>query len=215
MEVILNVSHITRHDTEQNWSDKNPILLKGEQGFVTEGTHAKMHKTGDGVTNWNDLEFDKAVANGGNADTVGGFTVESNVPADLKAPVQSDWNESDSSSLAHILNKPTKLSQFENDSDFVTMEDLATYATQKWVIEQGFVTTEYVDGLIGLAETNLAKVVSIETEFTPDPYVPLVPEVGSDDYATQQWVIDKGYATIVYVNSLIGASLETLSNLVV
>lgn len=215
MEVILNVSHITRHDTEQNWADKNPILLKGEQGFVTEGTHAKMHKTGDGVTNWNDLEFDKAVANGGNADTVGGFTVESNVPADLKVPVQSDWNESDSSSLAHILNKPTKLSQFENDSDFVTMEDLATYATQKWVIEQGFATIEYVDGLIGLAETNLAKVVSIETEFTPDPYVPLVPEVGSDDYATQQWVIDKGYATIVYVNGLIGTSLETLSNLVV
>lgn len=215
MEVILNVSHITRHDTEQNWADKNPILLKGEQGFVTEGTHAKMHKTGDGVTNWNDLEFDKAVANGGNADTVGGFTVESNVPADLKAPVQSDWNEADSSSLAHILNKPTKLSQFENDSDFVTMEDLATYATQKWVIEQGFVTTEYVDGLIGLAQTNLAKVVSIETEFTPDPYVPLVPEIGSDDYATQQWVIDRGYATIVYVNSLIGTSLETLSNLVV
>lgn len=215
MEVILNVSHITRHDTEQNWADKNPILLKGEQGFVTEGTHAKMHKTGDGVTNWNDLEFDKAVANGGNADTVGGFTVESNVPADLKVPVQSNWNESDSSSLAHILNKPTKLSQFENDSDFVTMEDLATYATQQWVIEQGFATIEYVDGLIGLAQTNLSNVVSIETEFTPDPYVPLVPEVGSDDYATQQWVIDKGYATIVYVNSLIGTSLETLSNLVV
>ena len=215
MEVILNVSHITRHDTEQNWSDKNPILLKGEQGFVTEGTYAKMHKTGDGVTNWNNLEFDKAVANGGNADTVGGFTVESNVPANLKVPVQSNWNESDSSSLAHILNRPTKLSQFENDPNFVTMEDLVTYATQKWVIEQGFVTTEYVDGLIGLAETNLAKVVSIETEFTPDPYVPLVPEVGSDDYATQQWVIDKGYATIVYVNGLIGTSLETLSNLVV
>ena len=215
MEVILNVSHIIRHDTEQNWADKNPILLKGEQGFVTEGKHEKMHKTGDGVTNWNDLEFDKAVANGGNADTVGGFTVESNVPADLKIPIQSDWDEADSSSLAHILNKPTKLSQFENDPNFVTMEDLVTYATQKWVIEQGFVTTEYVDGLIGLAETNLAKVVSIETEFTPDPYVPLVPEVGSDDYATQQWVIDKGYATIVYVNGLIGTSLETLSNLVV
>lgn len=215
MEIILNVSHITRHDTEQNWADKNPILLKGEQGFVTEGIHAKMHKTGDGVTNWNDLEFDKAVANGGNADTVGGFTVESNVPADLKVPVQSDWDEADSSSLAHILNKPTKLSQFENDPNFVTMEDLVTYATQKWVIEQGFVTSEYVDGLIGLAETNLAKVVSIKTEFTPDPYVPLVPEVGSDDYATQQWVIDRGYATIVYVNSLIGTSLDTLSKLVV
>ena len=129
--------------------------------------------------------------------------------------VQSNWSETNTSSDAFILNKPTKLSQFENDPSFITMENLVNYATQKWVIDQGFATIEYVDGLIGLAETNLSKVVSIETEFTPDPYVPLVPEVGSDDYATQQWVIDKGYATIVYVNSLIGTSLETLSNLVV
>ena len=159
MEVILNVSHITRHDTEQNWADKNPILLKGEQGFVTEGTHAKMHKTGDGVTNWNDLEFDKAVANGGNADTVGGFTVKSNVPADLKVPVQSDWNESDSSSLAHILNKPTKLSQFENDPNFVTMEDLATNKKKKWVIDRGYATIVYVNSLIGTSLDTLSKLV--------------------------------------------------------
>ncbi len=34
--------------------------------------------------------------------------------------VQSDWNESSSSGDAYIKNKPTKLSQFSNDKDFVT-----------------------------------------------------------------------------------------------
>ena len=121
MEVILNVSHITRHDTEQNWADKNPILLKGEQGFITEGTHAKMHKTGDGVTNWNDLEFDKAVANGGNADTVGGFTVESNVPADL---------EVDNFVTYEIL----------NSKNYLTLEELEN---------KEYATINYVDTKIG------------------------------------------------------------------
>ena len=93
LEITLNVSHITRHDTEQNWTNKNPILLKGEQGYVTDGTHAKMHKTGDGVTNWNDLNFDKALANGGNADTVGGFTVKSNVPENLEYNLENKVNK--------------------------------------------------------------------------------------------------------------------------
>lgn len=93
LDVTLNVSHIIRHDTEQNWTNKNPILLKGEQGYVTDGTHAKMHKTGDGVTNWNDLNFDKAIANGGNADTVGGFTVKSDVPENLEYNLENKVNK--------------------------------------------------------------------------------------------------------------------------
>ena len=93
LEITLNVSHITRHDTEQNWTNKNPILLKGEQGYVTDGTHAKMHKTGDGVTNWNDLNFDKALADGGNADTVGGFTVKSDVPENLEYNLENKVNK--------------------------------------------------------------------------------------------------------------------------
>ena len=75
MEIKLDVSLITRNDSEQNWSDKNPILSTGERGVVTSGEHAGMSKTGDGVTNWNNLGWDKAIANGGNADTVGGKTI--------------------------------------------------------------------------------------------------------------------------------------------
>ena len=72
MEIRLNVVHINRNDTEQNWTEKNPVLLSGETGYITSGEHAGMSKTGDGSTMWNDLPFDKAIANGGNSDSVGG-----------------------------------------------------------------------------------------------------------------------------------------------
>lgn len=47
-----------------------------------------------------------------------------NKPTIPSAPVQSNWGESDSSSLAYIQNKPTRLSQFENDTHFCTLIDV-------------------------------------------------------------------------------------------
>ena len=44
--------------------------------------------------------------------------------------VQSDWNETDNTSDAYIQNKPTKLSDFDNDLNFVATSTLtSTYAT--------------------------------------------------------------------------------------
>ena len=71
MDVILSdVKYLVRRDTEENWKNKNPILLNGEIGYVTSGTHAEMCKIGNGATVWKDLPFHKAIANGGNSDTV-------------------------------------------------------------------------------------------------------------------------------------------------
>lgn len=47
-----------------------------------------------------------------------------NKPTIPSAPVQSNWSESDSSSLAYIQNKPTALSQFENDTHYCTLIDV-------------------------------------------------------------------------------------------
>ena len=89
MDISLDVSLITRNDTEQNWTSKNPILSAGERGFVTSGTHAGMSKTGDGTNKWTNLNWDKAVSNGGNADTVGGYTVSSDVPSNLSVTLNN------------------------------------------------------------------------------------------------------------------------------
>lgn len=45
-----------RRDTAANWAAANPILSDGEQGRDTTN---KKTKTGDGLTTWNLLEFDK------------------------------------------------------------------------------------------------------------------------------------------------------------
>lgn len=50
----INVKLKQRIDTESNWSSKNPVLLKGEQGLV-EGS--SKYKIGDGTTAWNSLPY--------------------------------------------------------------------------------------------------------------------------------------------------------------
>ena len=70
MDINLDISLVIRNDTEENWNSRNPVLLMGEKGCVTLGEHAGMSKTGNGVDNWSNLQWDKAVANGGNSDTI-------------------------------------------------------------------------------------------------------------------------------------------------
>lgn len=48
-----------RRDTAANWATANPILADGEQGYDKT---AKKHKTGDGVTAWATLGWDKVDA---------------------------------------------------------------------------------------------------------------------------------------------------------
>ncbi|MBO5089449.1 MAG: hypothetical protein J6C27_00850 [Clostridia bacterium] len=46
-----------RSDTLTNWNEKNPILLSGEFGVVTDGNETDKVKIGDGVTPWNELSW--------------------------------------------------------------------------------------------------------------------------------------------------------------
>lgn len=92
MNITLKVRQKKRTDTEQNWGTKNPILLLGETGYISSGEHAGMSKTGDGTTNWSNLPYDKAVAVGGNADTVGGHTVGADIPSDFQQTLDNLGN---------------------------------------------------------------------------------------------------------------------------
>lgn len=53
--------------------------------------------------------------------------ISGEIPA---AQVQSDWNEDNENQPDFIKNKPTKLSEFENDSEFITREDIPDVPTQ-------------------------------------------------------------------------------------
>lgn len=51
VEIITRI--ITRNDTEQNWRNENPVLLKGEFGIEIDTNKIKI---GDGTTPWNLLK---------------------------------------------------------------------------------------------------------------------------------------------------------------
>lgn len=53
-DIIINAKHQQRHDTEANWTSKDPVLLDGEMGFVT-GT--QKYKIGDGTSKWSALAY--------------------------------------------------------------------------------------------------------------------------------------------------------------
>lgn len=54
----LNTRIVIRNDTAENWTTKNPILLKSEFGVELGDTPADNKlKIGDGVTAWNDLAY--------------------------------------------------------------------------------------------------------------------------------------------------------------
>lgn len=43
-----------RNDTAITWASANPILAQGEVGIEND---TKLIKVGDGVNNWNDLDY--------------------------------------------------------------------------------------------------------------------------------------------------------------
>ena len=53
-EIKLNSKRTKRIDTSINWSDSNPVLLKGEIGLESD---TNLFKIGDGVSDWSSLEY--------------------------------------------------------------------------------------------------------------------------------------------------------------
>ena len=65
----------------------------------------------------------------------------------ISGQVQADWNQTDSSQKDYIKNKPTKLSQFTNDTNFVNTTQLATKqdnltATQLNAVNSGITSSK-------------------------------------------------------------------------
>ena len=73
----LTTKILLRNDTSANWTSKNPLLLKGEFGFETD---TKKFKVGNGVDNWQKLDYasaesSKAVTNVYFDEKTGLFTI--------------------------------------------------------------------------------------------------------------------------------------------
>ena len=90
--------------------------------------------------------------------TSGSYNDLSNKPTIPAAQIQSNWNQTTTTAKDYIKNKPTKVSAFTNDANYVTSSSLnttlasyvtnsslnttlASYATQTWVTNKGYATT--------------------------------------------------------------------------
>lgn len=68
-----------KSDTEENWNANNPVLLKGEIGFITDKAGlTQAAKVGDGVTAYSDLNF-LSTGSGSGIDTSDADAVEENI----------------------------------------------------------------------------------------------------------------------------------------
>lgn len=101
--------------------------------------------------------------------------------------VQADWAETDESSDAFILNKPTKLSAFENDGNFIdnTVDNLTNYYTKT----QTYTQTE-VNELIGALHTIQIQVVEElpETGESNNIYLRANSGSGNNSYDEYLWI---------------------------
>lgn len=53
----INILLQLRHDTEANWTSKNPVLLAGEMAISTDKNG--QYKVGNGTSTWSQLEYNK------------------------------------------------------------------------------------------------------------------------------------------------------------
>lgn len=117
--------------------------------------------------------------------------------------VQSDWSETDETLDSFIKNKPTKLSEFANDKNFIdsTVENLVNY----------YKKTEVDDLISGISTIDILVVDQLPTENISYTTIYLVPKQ-SEEQST-----DNIYEEFVYVRStskweVIGDTVINLSN---
>ena len=93
----LNIRIQLRNDTAENWTNANPILLKGEMGVETDTGKIKI---GNGDDHWTALKY-----SGVDEDTIKGI-IDKN--RDNFTEVTPNEGESDAQALARMITNPKK-----------------------------------------------------------------------------------------------------------
>ena len=93
----LNIRIQLRNDTAENWTNANPVLLKGEMGVETDTGKTKI---GNGTAHWKDLKY-----SGVDEDTIKGI-IDKN--RDNFTEVVPNEGETDAQALARKITNPKK-----------------------------------------------------------------------------------------------------------
>ena len=93
----LNIRIQLRNDTAENWTARNPVLLKGEMGVEIDTGKTKI---GNGTDDWKTLKY-----SGVDEDTIKGI-IDNNRSAFTE--VVPEEEESDAQALARVITNPKK-----------------------------------------------------------------------------------------------------------
>ena len=93
----LNIRIQLRNDTAENWTNANPVLLKGEMGVETDTGKTKI---GNGTDNWTTLKY-----SGVDEDTIKGIIDNNRNAVEF---IVANEGESDTQALARVINAPKK-----------------------------------------------------------------------------------------------------------
>lgn len=122
--------------SSSSFNEDDWIPISSNLNFSSIDDSVDIIKNGDNI----DLSVSRIV----NEEKVRAEEVESSLAhlikeLDLKI-LRADWNENNSDSFAYIENKPTKLSQFENDENFVKSSEV--YKKSDIVNQQTLITLD-------------------------------------------------------------------------
>ena len=200
-DIIINAKHQQRHDTEANWTSKNPVLLDGEMGFVT-GT--QKYKIGDGTSTWSALAYHTSLTDSekskldGIATGANKTTVDSALSSTSTNPVQNKVINNALSGKANT-NHSHDLSTMINGLDEAT----ATPSDADYFVSQyaggGTTNTSYyrrpVSALWNFIKSKLAT-VAISGSYNDLTNKPSIPSVGNGTVTIKQNGASKGSFTM-------------------
>ena len=200
-DIIINVKHQQRHDTEANWTSKDPVLLDGEMGFVT-GT--QKYKIGDGTSKWSTLAYHTSLTDteksklDGIATGANKTTVDSALSSTSTNPVQNKVintalsgksNTNHSHDLSAMINGLSEATATPSDADYFVSQ----YAGG------GTTNTSYfrrpVSALWNFIKSKLAT-VAISGSYNDLSNKPSIPSVGNGTVTIKQNGASKGSFTM-------------------
>lgn len=151
-------------------------LISGLQEEITPSNKLSADLIEDGVTNKVVTQSEKTIWNN-KSDFSGSYNDLTDKPHIPNDQIQSDWNQSDSTQVDYIKNKPTNVSSFNNDAGYLTEhQSLSNYYTKSE-------TDDLLDDKADISDLATVATSGDYNDLTNKPTIPSA-QVNSDWNAT-------------------------------
>lgn len=187
--------------------------LTNDSGFITSSALTPYALSEDLATvatsgSYNDLSNKPTIPSEVTESTVSGWGFTKNTGTVTSVNNVSPVNGNVTLSIPTV---PTNISAFTNDSGYITLSALTPYATQNWVLQQGYLTeipAEYITDS-ELTAKGYQTAADVETAITAKGYTTMS-AVEAKGYITNAALV--GYATESYVTTAVGTETTARQN---